>query len=163
MTTVTKSLAETELDRAWAELLTIVESVPSAAVTQPGVVENWSLKDLLGHIAFWSGRACETLRCATAGRFDAIPIGEGDNWVDEWNEREYNARKDHPFTEVRVEWMRNHQNATRALDDTPEEVLGQELRGQPLITEFGYDTYEHYRQHAEHIRDWLRALETTEA
>jgi hypothetical protein len=151
-----------ELEKAWAELCAAVEAVPPDDREKPGVVEDWTLKDLLGHIAFWSGRAAATLRCACDDRLDAIPIGQGENWVDEWNAREYETRKDRPFTEVRVEWLRNYEEANACLDAAPEEKLNVLLRGNEVASYFAGDTYEHFREHAEHIRDWLRGLETSE-
>ena len=158
-----KTQVERELDHAWGELLRAVEAVPDDACTQPGVVDEWSLKDLLGHIAFWSERAAETLRCATADRLNDVPMGSGDGWVDEWNKKAYDERKDHPFKEVRAEWIRNHENATSALDGAPAEKLDELLNESPILQYFAGDTYEHYREHTEHIKAWLQQLETTEA
>ncbi len=152
-----------ELEHAWADLCAIVESVSGADREKPGVVESWTLKDLLGHIAFWSGRAAETLRCACSDRLADVPFGEGDNWTDEWNEREYNIRKDRSFMEVRTEFLRNYKEANTCLDETPEEKLNLKLRGEEIAGYFVGDTSEHYREHAVHIREWLRNLETSEA
>ena len=119
-----------ELEEAWAELATVLESVPEEDREKPGVVESWTLKDLLGHLAFWSGRAAETLRCVCENRLDDVSFGEGDNWTDEWNEREYNVRKDHSFMEVRAEFLRNYKEANARLDETPEEKVNMRLRGE---------------------------------
>jgi len=152
-----------ELEQAWAGLTAVVESVSVEDREKPGVVESWTLKDLLGHIAFWSGRAAETLRCACAGRLDDIPFGEGDNWFDEWNEREYNIRKDRSFMEVRTEFLRNYKEANACLDETPEEKINLKLRGKDVADSFAGDTSLHYREHARHIQEWQRNLETSEA
>lgn len=157
-----KAEVHRELERAWAELERIVESVPDGERETPGVVGDWTLKDVLGHIAFWSGRAAETLRCACAGRLDDIPVGEGDNWVDEWNEREYQARQDRSFMEVRTEFLRNYKEANSCLDEAPEEKINEKFRGNEVAAYFAGDTYLHFREHAEQIRDWLRSLETSE-
>ncbi len=152
-----------ELEQAWAGLTAVVESVSEEDREKPGVVESWTLKDLLGHIAFWSGRAAETLRCACAGRLDDIPFGEGDNWFDEWNEREYNIRKDRSFMEVRTEFLRNYKEANACLDEAPEEKINLKLRGKDVAGSFAGDTYLHYREHEGHIQEWQRNLETSEA
>lgn len=158
-----KTEVHRELERAWSDLSALVESVPEEDREKPGVVDGWTLKDLLGHIAFWSGRAAETLRCACSDRLEDVPIGEGDSWVDEWNEREYSLRKDRSFTEVRTEFLRNYMEANACLDEAPEEKINAKLRGNEVASYFADDTYLHYREHAEHIRGWLRNLETSEA
>jgi uncharacterized protein (TIGR03083 family) len=157
-----KSDVHRELEKAWAELCAVVDHVPPEDREKPGVVDGWTLKDLLGHIAFWSGRAAETLRCACDDRLDAVPVGEGESWVDEWNAREYELRRDRPFTEIRIEWLRNYQDANACLDATPEDKLNVSLREQEIAVYFAGDTYLHFREHVEHIRDWLRRLETSE-
>ncbi len=151
-----------ELELAWADLTAAVESVSEEDREKPGVVESWTLKDLLGHIAFWSGRAAETLRCVCADRVEDIAVGEGDNWWDEWNEREYNIRKDRSFMEARTEFLRNYKEANACLDAAPEDKINTKLRGKEVAAYFVGDTYGHYREHAEHIRAWLRNLETSE-
>ena len=110
----------------------------------------------------WSGRAAETLRCVCSGRPQDVPFGQSENWVDEWNEREYEARKDRSFTEARAEWARNHESACEALDETPEEKLNEKVRDRTALEYFAGDTYEHYREHAAHIRDWRQQLDTSE-
>ena len=158
-----KAAVERQLDEAWAELQGLVQKAPEDAATEPGVVDEWSLKDLLGHMAFWSGRAARTLRCAAAGRPEDAEFGEGENWVDEWNAREFAARRDHEYHQVRAEWMRNHEDVVKALHDAPPEALDAKLRGESSALDiFAGDTYEHYREHAEHIKDWLRQTETSE-
>jgi uncharacterized protein (TIGR03083 family) len=158
-----KQAIEQRLDAAWAELLGLVQKVPEDAVTRPGVVEDWSLKDLLGHIAFWSGRAARTLRCTAAGRPEDAEFGDGEDWVDAWNAREFEARKDHEFHQVRAEWMRNHEDVCKALDDAPAEAFDIKLRGGYSVLEnFAGDTFMHYSEHAQHIRNWLREMETSE-
>lgn len=158
-----KAEVERALDEAWSELITLVQAVPEDDATQPGVVEDWSLKDLLGHMAFWSGRACRTLRCVGAGHPEEAEFGEGPAWVDEWNAREMNARKQHSWSEVRAEWMRNHEEAAKALDEAPADKLDGKLKDQYAVLDvFAEDTYKHYREHAEHIRNWLRQTETSE-
>ncbi len=152
-----------ELEHAWADLSDLLESVAEDDREKSGVVDSWTLKDLLGHLAFWSGRAAETLRCVCADRLQDIPVGEGDNWTDEWNEREYNVRKDRSFMEVRTEFLRNYKEANTCLDETPEEKINLMLRGEEVAVYFAGDTYGHYREHTEQIREWLRDLETTEA
>lgn len=158
----TKDEVLRELDSAWGDLMRAVETVPEDDCETPGVVDEWTLKDLLGHISFWSGLAASTLRCATDGRLEDVERGQGDNWVDEWNKREYEARKDFPLSQVRAEWMRNHLEAADALDQAPEEVLDMPFKNGPIHAYFSGDTYEHYREHTDHIKAWQQQLDTSE-
>jgi hypothetical protein len=158
-----KSEAETGLERAWAEHRAAVEAVPEEDASRPGVVEEWSVKDTMGHIAFWAHRAAETLAAVNAGRPEDIPRGEGPNWVDEWNDREYQARRDRAYSETRGDWVTAHEAARSALASTPEARLEEEHGTGKIIAYFAGDTYEHYDEHTRQIRAWWRQFETSEA
>jgi hypothetical protein len=160
---ISKAKVVRDLDSAWGDLMRTVEAIPAEDCEKPGVVGDWSLKDVLGHIAFWSGQAATTMRCAAAGRLEDVERGTGSNWVDEWNEREYRARKDHALSEVRAEFLRNHKEAADALEAAPEEVLETKFGQYRVITYFEGDTFDHYREHNEQIKEWQQQLDTSEA
>jgi hypothetical protein len=152
-----------QLEEAWRELTSLVDSIPESRLEIAGVSEDWSVKDLLGHMAFWGERATKTLRAINAGRPDDIAFGSGENWVDEWNRREYVSRKDRSLDEIRTEWARAFDEAERALAETPPQKLDEPFQHHSVVQYFAGDTYEHYNEHADQIRTWLRQLETTEA
>jgi hypothetical protein len=85
------------------------------------VVEDWSLKTC--SVTSRSGRARGgDLRCATAGRLSMYRRAGRE--LGGRVEREGLRRaQDLPFTQVRAEWMRNHEDATKALDATPPDKL----------------------------------------
>ena len=45
------------LDREWQSLLESLRALSDEAMSRPGVVGEWSGKDLLGHIATWEDEA----------------------------------------------------------------------------------------------------------
>ncbi|MEO8457086.1 MAG: maleylpyruvate isomerase N-terminal domain-containing protein [Chloroflexota bacterium] len=151
-----------KLERSWTALRSIIESVPESELTAGGVVEDWSIKDIMGHVAFWDARAAATLRASAAGRPSDIPKGDGPNWVDDWNNREYLARKDKSYTDVRGEWITSHEEARNALAEIPEPALDTKFGKFKVISLFAGDTYTHYDEHAAQVKAWLREMETTE-
>jgi hypothetical protein len=159
---VSKADATRELERSWAELRSVIESVPDDEIAQPGVVDEWSVKDIVGHIAFWAERGAATLAASNAGNFDTLVFGKGDNWVDEWNAREFKARKDLPYSEIRGEWLKAHEAARLALEAATDETLNATFKQGTVAAYYVGDTYEHYKEHADQIRDWLHEMETTE-
>lgn len=158
----TKAEVERELEAAWTQIRSAVEAVPEDEIEAQGVVEDWSTKDLMGHMAFWTRRGADTLRAVNSGTADQLPKPEGDSWLDEWNKREYLARKDRPWQDVRSEWVSAHESARQALAETQEEALFGPFRTGKLINWFEGDTYGHYLEHLEHITAWLREMETGE-
>ena len=161
-TTVSKAEATRELERHWAELRSVIESVPDEEIAQPGVVDEWSVKDIVGHIAFWADRGAATLRASNAGSFEGLVWGEGETWVDDWNERESQVRKDKPYTEIRGEWLKAHEAARQALEAATDDTLNAPFRGHTVADFYIADTYTHYEEHAEQIKTWLHEMETTE-
>lgn len=151
------------LDAAWNDIRDLVDSIPEDEIERPGVVGEWSVKDLLGHMAFWAEKAALDLVLLREGRSGEIQTPEGEKGANDWNQREYRRRRDAPLESVRQEWLGSFQRARRALSDTPEELLRLEVKGWPQAVRYREDTYNHCREHAQHIRAWQRGLETTEA
>jgi len=54
VTAIDKGEVEHKLDSEWQALREAVESLSEHELEAPGVVEEWSVKDLLGHMAFWA-------------------------------------------------------------------------------------------------------------
>lgn len=160
---VDKAQLEGALVSAWDELVAVVDSVPGDEMEAPGVVEEWSVKDLLGHIAFWADKGAGDLELLTSGRAQEIETPGGDENVDRWNRREAEARKGMRLAEIRGQWLASFEHARAALDSVPADVLDTGVAGYAQWKRFAGDTYLHYREHADQIRAWQRALETTEA
>ncbi len=160
--TATKADVERELVDAWQTLASAVDSFSDMELEQPGVLEGWRVKDLLGHIAFWAQQAAENLQLMAAGRADEVRHPSDEKATDEWNEREWRVRRERPLSEVREEWLASFQGAMEALAALPSERLEEKLKGYTALTLFAVDTYEHYREHLAHLTAWRRELETTE-
>ncbi len=160
--TVAKADVERELLEAWGALGSAVDSFSDMELQQPGVVESWSIKDLLGHIAFWAQQAAENLQLIAAGRADEVRRPSGKKATDEWNEREWRVRRERPLSDVREEWLDSFQGAMQALAALPSERLEEKRKGYTALELFAEDTYEHYKEHLAHLTAWRRELETTE-
>jgi hypothetical protein len=160
--TVAKADVERELLEAWEALGSAVDSFSDMELEQPGVVESWSIKDLLGHIAYWAQQAAENLQLIAAGRADEVRRPSDEKAMDEWNEREWRVRRERPLSDVREEWLDSFQGAMQALAALPPERLEERLKGYTALKLFAEDTYEHYKEHLAHLTAWRRELETTE-
>jgi hypothetical protein len=151
------------LDHSWDELRAVIDSMSEPEMVEQGVVDDWSVKDLLGHMAFWADRAANTLTEVKAGRGDQVPGTESQEETDEWNAREAAARKDKTLPQLRKEWERAHAEARAALQKFPDDELDQPFKDHTVVFSFGADTFAHYQEHASQIKHWLQQMETTEA
>jgi uncharacterized protein (TIGR03083 family) len=158
-----KAATGRELRESWDAIKSLVDSLPEREMTEVPVVEGWTVKDLLGHMAFWAEKAAEDLKLAAADRFAEIETPGGDEQVDVWNARESERRKNLSLAQVREEWVRSYEAAAAAFDAVPADKLDIDVKGWTMGHRFAEDTYRHYDEHAEQIRAWQRQLETTEA
>lgn len=79
------------------ELLAAAALVPPAARAERLVCGEWTLKDVLGHVADWEWVGVEGLRCMAAGRSPRVEHIES---LNAWNQAHCEARRDQPWAEV---------------------------------------------------------------
>src|SRR5262245_7168689 len=78
------------IDESWRGWLDALAGIPDDRLAEPGVVEQWSIKDFFGHVAFWNAYTVEASRRLLAGE---------PPWQNDWqamNRREAAARADRP-------------------------------------------------------------------
>ncbi|RIK40539.1 MAG: hypothetical protein DCC58_13705 [Chloroflexi bacterium] len=68
------------IDASWQTLLAALHGVPDAACEQPNAVGAWSIKDVLGHVAFWKGAIAQRAERAVAGGALDDGSGPGERW-----------------------------------------------------------------------------------
>jgi Mycothiol maleylpyruvate isomerase N-terminal domain len=144
------------LDAAHDDFLDALSNVDADLVTVPGVMEDWSVRDLVFHLAAWSEHAAAAIDLATSGRGEEFAYSTGD--TDAMNERFLAegrstppaaalAREEAAFTAFReqVAGLDPSLNGLRLGNgDTVEEVIR-------------YDGPDHYAEHTAHLRAWFSA------
>ncbi len=136
------------IDVAWSDFLDAIDGIPDDRMDEPGVAGEWSLKNLLGHIAFWEDRAVGHIERALAGQ----PEEESDDEVDALNAENHAARENSSVSEERAALHRAHAAVVELL----ESVEG--LDAADLDEAVRWDTYQHYAEHAPDIRAWRRRV-----
>ncbi len=160
-------LTKADLDRlaveSWEKLRAEVEGFSDAELEQPGVVPDWSIKDLLGHMGFWAEFMAGNLRLIGAGRNGELISPEDDETVNQWNDREWRRRRTRPLAAIKEEWLAGSESARKALAEVPEERLHEKIGELTAAERFAGDTFGHFEEHRRQIRAWRQQLETTEA
>lgn len=132
------------IERSWAGLLGALDGVPDGRLSEPNAIGEWSVKDVMGHIAFWDEQAVRAAHRELAGEPRLAP-----DWQ-EMNEREAGEGKDRSAAEQRAALEAAHGRvlellrALPRLDPTTVGVCGC----------LQQDTFEHYDEHAADIRAW---------
>jgi uncharacterized protein (TIGR03083 family) len=127
------------IEEEWGPLLAVLASVPAELIAQPGVCGSWSVKDLIGHVAFWDRQVVDDIDGYIAGR---PPLG---NPWQEWNAAEAEKRAGLSLDELRREMADNHAKMLERLQEVAEI--------DPRMV--AIDTWEHYQEHAAEIEQWL--------
>src|SRR3954468_20951072 len=102
------------IEEAWRQLFAALDDIPEDRLSDPGVIGDWSLKDLFGHLAFWDEHAVVEIERALAG------LPREDNAWQEMNETDHAARRDHMLPEQRAAMHQEH----AALVERLESVAG---------------------------------------
>lgn len=145
-----------ELDAAREDFLAALEEVDADLVTVPGVVGDWSVRDVVVHVAAWADHASRALDLAAEGRGAAFDYDTAQ--TDAMNERiladgrsvspaDALTREDVAFTAFRDRLARLDPELLQLRmgnDDTVEEVIR-------------YDGPDHYAEHTGHLRAWFAA------
>jgi hypothetical protein len=155
-------LEQTRTERAVLDAL--VNQLSADQMLEHGVVEDWSVKDILAHIAFWEGRCCQIMEAARRDEQPALFDEAGSFDVDTLNAQAYRLNKDRGLDEVRSEYHASYKRFVALIESLSEEMLSDPnhyewSKGTPLWRYIDGDGPEHYREHAEHIRAWLNRPE----
>jgi hypothetical protein len=143
-----------ELSAEHDAFVTALEAVDVELVTAPGVVEDWSVRDLVVHVAFWTEHATEAIALATSGRAEEFAYDTSQ--TDAMNARLLEeSRKTTPNAAVDRE-ERAYDALVEAISALDPALLDLRLgNGDTVARVIGYDGAEHYREHTAHLRAWF--------
>lgn len=77
------------LNDARNELLSLVRGLPTDRLETAGAVGDWSVKDVIGHIASWEDRLLTLAQTVLNGHVDQIQWIKGDEALQAWNQKQY--------------------------------------------------------------------------
>ena len=156
-----KAELQQRMNEEWSALEAALAGLREPRMLEAGVVGAWSVKDLLGHMAYWAHEAAKNTELVKAGRQDRIVRPDTSKALDRWNAREQRLRAGRSLAELRYEVEESHQRALAALAGLPEEKLSLNLNGGTFLELYAVDTYDHYREHSDHILAWRERLVDT--
>ncbi len=147
----------TELDAARDELSAALEAADPALHTVPGLVGEWSARELVAHLAHWADWASTCLEAAAAnGTLDGLG---SDDWdVDGQNATVAAEAAGAPMSAVRDREAESYERLTERLAALDPALLALPAPwGGTLDTIVVENGPGHYAEHAEHVRAWFAA------
>ncbi len=138
------------LDGAWTALQESYAGLPDAALLEPGVVGDWSVKDILAHVNTWQEEALRHLPVIAAG---GMPPSYASTYggIDAFNARMAERKRGLSLSEVRWRLQETQRRLAELIWSVPEDQLTGETRFRRRLR---LDTYGHYRLHARGVREW---------
>ena len=131
----------------------------------PGVIDEWTVKDILAHITVWEQRMVRWLGEAMSGE-EAHMLPDGMTWddLDDWNEKTYQEHLHRPVEQVLADYELSYPQALKAAKEVPEQDLIDPNRfdwreGDPLWVMVAANTFWHYTEHEKSIKAWLEQLD----
>ena len=135
----------------------VLEGLTPEQMTAPGVMGEWSVKDILGHIAMWESRLVTILY---SNERDVPPkMLHGQVEVDKLNAESYAEQRERPLDRVLADFHAVHAQLLKRLDKLADRDLSDPKRfkwmeGEPLEKLVAGDTFEHYAEHRSMIQAW---------
>lgn len=81
-------------------LLTLVRNLPIDQVEAPGAMGDWSVKDIIGHIASWEDRLLTMTQMVLNGQADKIDWIDSDEALQAWNHRQQRRKQDWSWSDT---------------------------------------------------------------
>lgn len=140
-----------ELTAARQDLLDVLDRVSPASMTTPGLLGEWSGRELIAHVGYWAGTAVEVIHAVEEGR--AGEVGEGRPPTDEVNETVARVARETDLATVRKREAASVEALVERLRRMDPALLSTRLPdGGTLEQSVAEDGADHYRQHAEELR-----------
>src|SRR5947199_6656913 len=138
-----------KLEQAWTALKEFYAGLSDAQLMEPGVMDVWSVKDILAHVSTWEEEALKYLPLIlTGGRPPRYSRYGG---IDAFNAQMTEQKRDLALSDVLKQLDETHRRLIDYIRSMPEEHFTRETRFRHRLR---LDTYSHYPLHARAIREW---------
>jgi len=139
-----------KLEHAWQAFRQSFAGLTEDQMQLPGVVGDWSVKDIIAHVTGWEEEALKYLPlinlCVRPPRYTDMYGG-----IDAFNAQMTEINRDLPLVDVLSRLEETHHQLVSYLETIPEEMIRTETRFRKRLR---LDTYSHYPEHTRAILDW---------
>lgn len=145
-----------DLRAARDDLLERLSVVRPESMTTPGLIGDWSARELIAHLGYWAGHAAEVIHAVEEGRADEVGVGEPS--VDEVNETVARIARQSDLATVRKREAASVQALVERVQALDPSLLAVRLPdGASLEQGIREDGPIHYREHLDELRAALEA------
>lgn len=139
-----------KLDAAWAAITDSYAGLSDSQLVEPGVMGEWSVKDILAHVTTWEEEALKYLPLILQGR-RAPRYSTMYGGIDAFNAKMTEQKRTLSLSDVLGQLGETHHRLIDYIKSAPEELFTGET---PFKRRLALDTWRHYPIHAKAIREW---------
>jgi hypothetical protein len=144
------------------DFLAALADIDPALRTTPGLVGDWSARDLLAHVGYWAGHAAESLHRAEQGELSEF--GRDDLSVDDRNDVVTRVARETDYATVASREQGAYEAFVARLTAVdPESLQDRDADGDTLEEIIAFDGGDHYREHILDIRAWFDGHDEADA
>jgi hypothetical protein len=137
------------LETAWTALKESYTGLSDAQLLEPGVMGEWSVKEILAHVTIWEEEALKYLPKVSNGEKPPRYVQYGG--IDAFNAQMIEQKRSLALSEVLSQLDETHRRLINYLQSVSEEHFRGETRFRHRLR---LDTYSHYPLHARAIQEW---------
>ena len=137
------------LEKSWTALKESYNGLSDAQMMEPGVMGNWSVKDILAHVTTWEEESLKYLPVIIAGNRPPRYVQYGG--IDGFNAQTAEQKRGLALSDILGQLDETHQRLIDYIQSAPEEQITQETRFRHRLR---LDSYGHYPEHARAIGEW---------
>ncbi len=162
-TLLNKAAILNKIETEYRALEDLLAPLDGWQLTTPGIVGDWSIKEMLIHLTISHKRLVLMLQAARQGAAPEQPtVSFRDEEIGQLNEAFYQAARARPLREVWAAFKATHAQVKQMIEELNEQALldcnsFSWLGGMALQCFIAGSTYEHYEDHILPIRVWLAA------
>ena len=138
------------LEKAWKELKASYAGLLKTELMKPGVIGEWSVRDIIVHVTSWEEEALKHLPLILAG--EKTPrYSDAYGGINAFNAQTTKQKKNLSLSEVLKQRDDTQSRLINFIKSVPEDQFVRETRFRRRLR---LDTYGHYLIHAKAIRKW---------
>lgn len=137
------------LEKTWTAIKESYADLSDSQMMKPGVMDSWSVKDILAHVTTWEEEALKYLPLIITGGTPPRYIQYGG--IDAFNAQMTEKKRSLALSEVLKQLDETHNRLIDYIWSVPEEHFTRETRFRHRLR---LDTYSHYPIHTKAIREW---------
>ena len=139
-----------KLSNAWNAFNQSYADLPEEAMRKPGITGNWSIKDIIAHVALWEEESLHHLPAIASGQ-RTPKYSDTYGGIDAFNAKKTAEFSPLSLSEVLQKRDATHQRLIDYLKPVPEALIETDTRFRRRLR---VDTYSHYPKHSKAILNW---------